>query len=114
MNLIELVSSLVSGGEGCLTIAAFGSSVVKAFEAHQEAWSQFEVESIMTIADDYKTLCDQLRKNFCTYYSGKISNHLRRYFKKLAKIDIYSVDDPADIHPEFVAIAKLLLEANSL
>jgi len=41
-----------------------------------------------------------------------ISGHLRRYFKKLARIEVYSEDDPADIHGEFVAIAKLLLEAS--
>jgi hypothetical protein len=54
-----------------------------------------------------------LRKKYCTYYSAKISGHLRKYFRKLAKIDIYVEEDPADISPAFVAISKLLIEANN-
>jgi hypothetical protein len=63
--------------------------------------------------DDYKSLCEMLRKKYCTYYSAKISGHLRKYFRKLAKIDIYVEEDPADISPAFVAISKLLIEANN-
>lgn len=38
---------------------------------------------------------------------------MRKYFRRLSQVDIYLEEDPADIHPEFVTIAKLLIEANN-
>jgi hypothetical protein len=73
----------------------------------------FENDTVSSIVDDFRNMSEQLRKKYCSLYSAQISNHLRRYFRKLASIDIYSEDDPADIHPEIFAVAKLLLETNT-
>ena len=71
-------------------------------------WQNFESETLHGVIESYKSFCEQLRRKYCILYSGEINKILRKYFKDLMKVK----EEPADIHPEFVKIAKLLIEAN--
>ena len=58
--------------------------------------------------DSYKVLCESLRKKYCVLYSCEVNKLLRKYFRDLIQVK----EEPADIHPQFLKITQLIIEAN--
>ena len=107
-----MVSQLVKGGvSDTMKISSIGNKVSEVFlesSTNEAVWQNFEAEVLNGVIESYKSLCEQLRKKYCTLYSGEINKLLRKYFRDLMKVK----EEPADIHPEFVKITKLIIEAN--
>ena len=112
MLIIDMVSQLVKGGvSDTMKISSIGNKVSEVFlesSTNEAVWQNFEAEVLNGVIESYKSLCEQLRKKYCTLYSGEINKLLRKYFRDLMKVK----EEPADIHPEFVRITKFIIEAN--
>lgn len=109
IKLIDLIVSLIRQEDAKL--ADLGTKVTEAYlsmASSETVWASFEADVIQPVCEDFKGLVEQLRKRYCTLYSSRIGRQTRRYFRALAKVS----SEPVDIHPEFVKVCTLFLEAN--
>lgn len=111
VKIVDFVISMVR--QDGAKIADLGTKVTEAYleiASTETVWTQFETEVVNPTLDDFKELIELLRKRYCTFFSALINRQTRNYIRALAK----TTGEIMDIHPEFVKVCQLLLEANRL
>ena len=110
VKIIDLVVSLLRQDEAKVT--DLGTRIAGAYleiASSEPVWTSFDNDVISPVCDDFKNLVEQLRKRYCTLYSSLINRCTRKYYRCLARI----TTEPVGVHPDFIKICNLFLEANA-